>query len=379
MAMTTNIDTDNPLDELLGCAAAELDLPTGLQQVVNGVYDRAGAYLADHLDDGDWQVYSQGSVRLGTVVRPCGGADYDVDAVVRWAKGKDEVSKVELKETVGKVVKGFFDAEADQDPAPSDFDEGGRCWTIDYPEFHVDWLPAIPNTDDPETGIWLTDKKLHHWQPGNPIAFADWFHEQMAPQFNLRKEALAHKANVDIEDIPDTEVRTTLHRLVQVLKIHRNEMFADDPTYQPASVVLTTLAAHTYRGHGSLVDALSDAAYGMADHVEKTADGWRVENPVQDAENFADRWGAAHYAGFSNWLLKLKQDLDDLDQVPAGLHHMIARLGDSFGHDTMTKAAKRSGDGRTAARNVGALNVTGAGLTSTGPGLVVPKHTFHGD
>ncbi len=380
MAMTNHTNTDNPLDDLLSYAAEELDLPPGLQKVVNGVYDRAGDYLSDRLDDSaDWKVYPQGSVRLGTVVRPSGDADYDLDAVVSWDKDKDEITKVELKETVGKVVEGFVRAEANQDPAPVDFAEGARCWTIEYPKFHIDWLPAIPNSDDTPTGIWLTDKKLHHWQPGNPIAFADWFRDRMLPQFNLRKEALAHNANVDIEDIPDADVRTTLHRLVQVLKIHRNEMFADDPTHQPASVIITTLATHTYRGHGSLIDALSDAADNMPSYLEKTNDGWRVENPVQAEENFADRWGAAHFAAFSNWILKLQQDLDDIDRVPPGLQHMITRLGESFGHDTITKAAERSGAGRTNARNIGALNVTAAGLTSTGPGLIVRDHTFHGD
>lgn len=383
MVMTnpTAPGTDSPLDELLICAAEELDLPPRLRGVVNGVYERAGDYLSEHLDDSaDWEVYPQGSVRLGTVVRPSGSADYDLDAVVSWNKDRDQITKIELKETVGTVIKSFAQAEASQDPAPVDCDEGGRCWTIEYPEFHIDWLPAIPNMDDTPTGIWLTDRKLHNWQPGNPIAYANWFRGRMLPQFNLRKAALAHEANVDIEDLPDDKVRTTLHRLVQILKIHRNEMFADNPHFQPASIIITTLATHTYKGQETLIDALSDAVDNMAGYIERTSDGkWRVENPVQPEENFADRWGVAHHSGFSNWILKLKQDIDDLERVPPGLHHMIARLGDSFGHDTITKAAQRSGTSQMDARNTGALRVAASGLTRAGPALIVPKHTFHGD
>lgn len=334
--------TDNPLSDLLTNAARELDLPPEMRDEIYGIYDRAGAFLSDHLDDSaDWQVYSQGSIRIGTVVRPSADADYDLDAVVRWNKRKEQLTQVDLKSGVGTVIHGFARSEANQPSPPTGCDEGARCWTVTYRGLHVDWLPAIPDDESSsDSGILLTDRKLTRWQHGDPVAYANWFHQQTR-EFELRKIELAHKASVDVEDIPDSEVRTTLHRLAQVLKIHRNEWFAADTTNQPPSIIITHLAALSYNG-GSLIDELADAAARMPSFISRGTDGgWILENPVQPKENFADRWDDARQVAFDNWINRLRRDIDDLDALPTGLEGLVHRLGESFGHDTITKAAGR--------------------------------------
>jgi len=111
---------------------------------------------------------------------------------------------------------------------------------------------------------------------------------------------------------------------------------------------------------------------------------WVLENPMQPKENFADRWTDEHQHKFLTWIGKLRRDIDDLDRVPAGLQHMVARLGESFGLDTITKAATRMGMGTTAAVGAGLAGVTSSGLVTTrtstkaSPRTDIRPHRFHG-
>jgi len=382
MVMTTPNPnaTDNPLSDLLTDAAKEMDLPPEMRSVIRGIYQRAETYLRSNLDErSDWQVYPQGSVRLLTVTRPHHKSDYDLDVVVRSDKTKDQLTQAELKSDIGEVITGFAKAEATEDTPPTACDEGGRCWTISYPGVHVDWLPAIPDLEArQDSGILLTDQKLTRWQFGDPKAYADWFHQQSISEFLIAKAFMAREASVNVEDIPDDEVRTTLHRLAQVLKIHRNEFFAANPKFQPPSIILTHLAALSYSG-GILIDELANAAIDLPTYMVRSGDCWTLENPTQPQENFADRWTDAHQQAFDKWIAKLRRDIDDLDTVPAGLDNMVMRLGESFGHDTITKAASRYGAGAKNAVAAGAVGITSSGLlTRTKPALVVPRHTFDG-
>lgn len=384
MSMTPTKHSDNPLSDLLTNAAEEMDLPPEMRSVLRGIYRRAETHLRDHLgENADWQVYPQGSVRLGTVVRPANKVDYDLDVVVRSSKTKDQLTQAELKGEVGGVIKSFAKAEASRDNPPTACGEGGRCWTINYKGVHVDWLPAIGDLDaQQDSGILLTDRKVTRWQFGDPKAYSDWFQQQqIMSEVMLRKSALAAAANVDVEDIPDDDVRTTLHRLAQVLKIHRNESFAKDPTFQPPSIIITHLAALSYGG-GTLIDELAKAAGSLPTFMTKTQSGlWVLENPMQRKENFADRWTDEHQAEFLNWIGKLQRDLDDLDHLPAGMQHMVIRLGESFGVDTITKAATRFGQASTMAVAAGVAGVTTSGLITSNrsrPQTNVRPHDFHG-
>jgi hypothetical protein len=48
-----------------------LDIPADMQAAAEAIYSDVGLWLGDNLDsDEQWNVYPQGSMRLGTVVRP---------------------------------------------------------------------------------------------------------------------------------------------------------------------------------------------------------------------------------------------------------------------------------------------------------------------
>ena len=131
-------------------------------------------------------------------------------------------------------------------------DEGKRCWTLHYLGFHLDVLPALPNLSAPsDSAIIITDTEVLRWQFSNPIAYADWFHGVMAKEMEDKLKVIAKR--MDIAQVPDWQVKTTLQQTVQALKRHRDIYFTDHLDQRPASIIITTLAAHAYRGGGDLL------------------------------------------------------------------------------------------------------------------------------
>jgi hypothetical protein len=68
----------------------------------------------------------------------------------------------------------------------------------------------------------------------------------MEREFAETRSVLAKQ--MDVEEVPDWYVKTTLQRTVQALKRHRNIYFVDGPENRPASIIITTLAARAYCG-----------------------------------------------------------------------------------------------------------------------------------
>lgn len=378
--------TGNPeeiVSELLSGAVGALDIPAELQAAAEAAYSDVGAWLKANLPEkGDWYVYPQGSMRLGTVVRPTPDDEYDIDAVASVQVSKDVIGKQELKDTVGDALQRYVTAAGAMDGAPTGSKEGSRCWTLLYELFHLDMLPAIPNEDAKPNGIWITDRDLFRWQPSNPIAFADWFYEQMGDRFLEERAILAKRAQVDVDELPAWRVRTTLQRVVQVLKVHRNAYFASELDERPPSIIVTTLAAHAFSGDKALFEAVMDVAANMARYVERDSGLVVVCNPVQPDENFADRWGAdpTRVKKFYAWIDDLQATLDEARGARGGLNDVAARLEKRFGNDAIKKSVLGFGARRTEDRAAGRLTVATTGtLGAAAAATRVRDHTFHGE
>ena len=316
----------------------QLDLPPYLHAVAEQQYSQVGQFLADQSADG-WDVYPQGSFRLGTVVRPL-AAEFDLDMVCRLNVAKAEVSQKRLKTVVGQALADYMEAYRGLPGCPYEYNESRRCWTLRYEsDFHLDVLPAIPNTETPPSGILLTDKRLFNWQKSDPIKYAEWFHARKAQEHMRRKAELAAEARKSVGEFTDWMVKTTLQRLVQVLKAHRDLYFKDDGEHRPPSILITTLAAQAYEGGDDLFVAVIDAVAHMPDLIEKDFFGPRVMSPVAD-ENFADKWREfpSRHKAFRAWLAQVGIDL--AEAAGQGTRSaMIARLSAGFGESQITKAA----------------------------------------
>jgi hypothetical protein len=380
--MTMPSTTGGQIAVFLTNTARVLDLPPQLHAAADREYHNVGQFLADQSTQTDWDVYPQGSFRLGTVVRPLAGAEtFDLDMVCQRNIDKTSASQAELKAQIGDALERYIDGADGEQGAPTSCEDSRRCWTLHYPiEFHMDVLPAIPDRDAGGTSILLTDKKLTRWQHSDPIAYADWFREQMKRELLEKKAVLASETRKSIEEIPDWEVKTVLQQLVQVLKVHRDLHFLDDFDDRPPSILITTLAAGAYDGGRDLFQAVLHAVAAMPSLIEHSDHGPRVMSPVAD-ENFADKWGEypQREAKFRAWLDRVGADLEAAASVTR-LDRVVARLGESFGVEPLRKAAAMAGVETRELREAGRLTtIGGAALLSTSTaGKPVAPHGFFG-
>ena len=347
-------------DALLETTIADFDVPLGIHQLAVRRYKNLGGYLADHWDDhpAGGVIYPQGSIRLGTMVRPIAeGADYDVDLVCRRDISKASTTQAGLKAEVGDGVSSFVGSGPDGNPQAS---EGKRCWTLDYPAepFHMDVLPALPDPDAAPNGLLITDRDHLRWLSSNPVDYASWFHSRMEREFLEKRSILA--AQMDVDEVPDWYVKTALQRAVQALKRHRDVYFTDTPELRPASIIITTLAAQAFTGDGPLYEVVRDVTATMPALLERRNGTWWLENPIQPKENFADRWQDEPGSDerFFAWMEQAKIDFaatwsrawtrPDRDQARRELRRGPAqRAGHEFGGELRTRGTLgRLGAGR---------------------------------
>src|SRR5262249_35334538 len=94
----------------------------------------------------------------------------------------------------------------------------------------------------------------------------------------------------DVENIPEYRVKTPLQAAIQILKRHRDGTFADRPNVRPASIILTTLAAHAYAQEETISGALFSILARMDAFIEvRLCVPW-IQNPTDPRENFTNRW-----------------------------------------------------------------------------------------
>jgi hypothetical protein len=371
-------DTSSKIDDLLGSSIASLDIPDGVRQLAVMRYEAIAESLENRWQSG--VIYPQGSFRLGTAVRPVrNGSEYDIDLVCRRELARTSTTQIQLKREVGAALSAFVASGPEGAPTLS---EGKRCWTLNYPNdpFHLDALPAIPDEEAPPDGILLTDRELKAWQRSNPIAYAYWFFAVMAEEFSERRGLLAAQTQVD--DVPEWRVKTTLQRVVQALKRHRDIYFADRADVAPASIIITTLAGRAYSGPGDLFDVLVSITNGMPEFIEIRDGVYWVANPVQRQENFADRWlgQPERRTAFFEWIDVVQRDVASIGDAGV-VDRILMRIAKSFGEDAAKGGGSAVGQDYRNARDRGDLQMaprTGALGVASG-GIAVRPHTFHGD
>jgi len=358
------------LRPILDDPARELDIsPTQYRRAVES-YTAVGNWLKDGYREAyptstaEPEIYPQGSMRLGTVVRPLKEGretDFDVDLVCELQTKKAAVTPSSAKKQVGDRMKA--NATYQQRLA----NEGRRCWTLEYAHtdgiaFHIDILPCVPDPDkgirifvehmtNPDADTQFTgttvaithrDEGGYEWRSSNPKGYGDWFGMRNAVAFErvkIEQKLLLLESNQQIygsiSDVPDQMVRTPLQRAIQVLKRHRDVHFAGraDEKYRPISIIITTLAARVYQGetdthaalediltklslHGALLEdqsAVLDRSVEALRLISRQPDGrWYVPNPVDPDENFADRWDEDNHArarAFFQWLGSLHGEI----------------------------------------------------------------------
>lgn len=318
-----------------------IELPPSAYEKAKKRYDDLGEWFGRDesiVKNNNPHVFPQGSFRLGTAIRPLDEKEeYDLDLACKLREGisRDSHTQEMLKGLVGYEIESYREARDIKAPK----EEKHRCWRLEYQDdlsFHMDIVPCIPadsakraiilesmrKTGESESiaGIAselttsITDDRHHgyrtlcdDWNISNPEGYAKWFEVRMN---QFARMAFLEKAQVD--DVPLYRKKAPLQRAIQFLKRHRDQMFKDDNDVKPISIIITTLAARAYQGESDVESALSNILARMGGLVNQSRP--RVPNPVDPAEDFADRWSMPEYThlkleqNFWNWLKQAQTD-----------------------------------------------------------------------
>ena len=367
------------LRRLLRGLAESLDISETQYEAAVKHYEAVGDWL--NADDSpvavnDPRIYPQGSFRLGTLVKPINDSDeYDIDLVCELkALRKENVTQKQLKDMIGDRLKA-------NERYRRMLEEGKRCWTLQYADsarFHMDILPAIPDHDIDaiarvigarltNDAILITDKELREWQRSNPGGYAEWFIERMRVQFNTERMLLAESLRASVDEVPEYKVKTPLQRSIQILKRHRDIMFANDQDDRPISLIISTLAAHAYSNEADLLDALQTIVNKMPVLIERDKQGNAlVTNPVNPLENFADKWQKhpQRETKFLRWLQQVQADLDAALRT-GDVRDMTEILKPRFGDRVVNEAASKAFLTRSGA--AGTVAVAAPSITISNP------------
>lgn len=306
------------VNEFFKKLAQALDIPDLLKEEAILKYDEIGEWLADPsspLNPFNPEIYPQGSFNLGTIVRPISDDDdFDIDLVCNLALSKYQTTQENLKEIVGNRLK-------EKSSIIDSIEESRRCWRLNFQNdnnlsFHMDVLPSIDNKENPPTGILITDTDLIRWQKSNPKAYAEWFYERMKIVYDDELRLFAKASGLNVEEVPKFAIKTPLQYAIKLLKRHRDVMFANDNDNKPISIIITTLAAKSYKNQTDIFSSLREIVHEMPKFIEKRGDIWWVPNPVDIGENFADKWNEypSRQIAFFSWLERINKDLSQIEK-----------------------------------------------------------------
>jgi hypothetical protein len=173
---------------------------------------------------------------------------------------------------------------------------------------------AVNITDDRDPGFSRIEPC---WPVSNPEGYAKWFEYRMKQAGTYIAERVASLRVASIDELPTHKWKTPLQRCVQILKRHRDQMFREDPhESKPISIIITTLAARAYDGEVDVLEAVVGVLDRMDEYLQPVTP--RVPNPVNPAEDFADKWGTAKgresnlEGNFRNWLAQAIVDFQIL-------------------------------------------------------------------
>jgi hypothetical protein len=366
------------LDDLLNRLCIGLQLSSTDYKLAVEHYHAIGRYLQSEgspIAGYAPEIYPQGSLRIGTTVKPRGRQEYDLDLVcelVELVAAYCPYPPNLLTDIAGWLrSNGLYKDKVDL---------MNRCVRVNYEhQFHLDILPACP---DPASGygcVVVPDRKLEDWTHSNPKGYAIWF-EQMArtTEFEARFKA--------IHPVPQQEpleLKPPLARVVQLMKRYRDMQLGYD-SKAAISIVLTTLSAENYERQESVSESLTVILNGIVARLPRDGSVLKVFNPTNRKELLSERWEAepSLYEEFVQWITEFRNDWKSVIQA-AGLKSRTPNLGRLFGDERVKHAIELQAKAMQNMRPSERLAVTkSAGIITSvsGPSTVpVRSNNFYGE
>lgn len=369
---------ESQMDDLLRRVCEQLQLnPTQYEEAVqryeavSGWLEADGSAVASFMP----AIFPQGSMRIGTSVKPIGRDEFDLDFVCECRVPQQTFeSPLQLLNLIGgrlrenKAYRPILETK-------------NRCIRLNYArEFHMDILPACPDESGKDGCLVVPDRESRWWKPSNPKGYANWFEGRC----ELVLAVMAERAKVlaKAEPIPpqeDPAEKATLKRAVQLLKRWRDVRYQRQPRLAPISMVLTTLAAHSYEGQLSVSEALTGILGRILTLIETSKPRIYVLNPANPLEDLSERWNnQAEYAAFVFGIRELAQQWKAI--LAANGIQNVSRLLESLFGDTVNIAMAEQARSLQAKREQVGLRVKPSGIitAAAAPGIVMRPNTFHG-
>lgn len=353
------------LDEVFEKIAEKLDISTDLFNKAKSEYMAMGHWIdkktTEDKTNYSVNIYPQGSMALGTVIKPISDKDdYDVDLVLEM----EESYGLSAKELKMKVVMPWLRDYK----KTTKLENKRRCWHVDYEhleQFHMDVIPSYNEIDARGDSIKITDHNeendAYRYIGSNPKGYLNWFFERCEQRQKALMEAYSIlNEEADIKELEKNDFKTPLQRSIQLLKRHRDVYFDQFPDEQnaaggiskadkPISVIITTISADLYDNGDSITDTLNLFIRNANGWLEqnKRAGVYHVDNPSLLGENFADKWvtNPLRREAFFMWLERLKTDLDPvrlskLDRV-SRMEELKRIFGENIGRQVFKEFAIR--------------------------------------
>ncbi|ABW67894.1 nucleotidyltransferase domain-containing protein [Desulfosudis oleivorans] len=373
---------------LLEKICQKLELTDTQYQDAKGKYKAVGEWLdgGEVLHPHAPHIFPQGSMSLGTTVRPLGRDEFDIDLVCLLNLFSSRCSPEAVRKAVGERLEANEVYKKMLEPL-------NRGWRLNYAQsskLHLDITPATKDDGSQNGGLMVPDRKLREWKNSHPQGYVKWFEDIAAlmPTIEFSERVVMAKVDPFPEQVP---FKSILKRCVQILKRHRDLCFINnDAKNAPISIILTTLAAKSYqhlvlsRRFTSELDLLFSVIQHLPDFIEeRVIQGQKIyyiPNETTSGENFAEKWNThrERAEAFFSWHKKAISDFEKLEQVE-GLDGLQRLLGEEvFGERDTSVVFNDYVDVINERRRNRTLSVaSGVGLT-TGIGTPVRRNTFYG-
>jgi hypothetical protein len=282
-------------EDILARIAENLQLDNTRRQRMESAYNSLSSIINedDKLFNGaKVEIYAQGSVPIGTTVKPLQGDEFDLDIVLHLKEEYLHFTPLEIYNAL------LYKLESDGRYSAM-VQKKRRCIRLKYAgDFHMDILPGcmIVITDD--KNIMVPDRELRSWTISNPKGYAEWFlntsNLSKTPELENYYRNL-FKLRAEIQELPEDSFfkKKPLQRGVQLIKRYRDIYFEKCPEHATSSVILTTIAGHFYKGENSVFETIDSILLRVQQESEAQQlkhFRLKITNPINPKEDFSEKW-----------------------------------------------------------------------------------------
>lgn len=296
------------IDDILARAAESLQLDKTRREKIESSYKAIQEALEndnDYFFSKEFEIYPQGSVKIGTTVKPIGKNEFDLDIVLHIQNTKNSCDNpVKVYNELKRVLLNNGNYKDKVEPKT-------RCLRLNYAnDYHMDILPGCNIDNSNEDEIYISDRELKSLLISNPRGYAKWFLDKA----NTIKTTLLEQAYA-AEELPsdDFVTKKPLQRAVQIIKRYRDLYFEKSPDYATSSIVITTLAGEYYQNQNSIFETIDNIIIQIYNNDCKSQ-RIKVLNPVNNNENFTDKWinEPKYYSEFNKFIESLYKSWQQL-------------------------------------------------------------------